>query len=295
MASTLSTLQTGGTVVAPPRFNPLNFWPVVKEHNVTWFSATADDRTRRCWTTRAQHEAGGARDAALHPELQRGAAAPVVMDELEQQFGVPVLEAYGMTEAAHQMASNPLPPGNRLPVRRSDRGRASRSPIMDEEGTLLITGERGEVVIRGENVITGYENNPEANATSFTNGWFRTGDEGMLDGDGYLTLTGRLKEMINRSGEKISPLEIDNALLDHPAVGLGRGLRECRTRRTARRLRPVVLTGEVTPQELVAFCRTKLADYKCPRVIHVMRGDPARARRARSRRRFLTEMFSKGA
>ena len=140
------------------------------------------------------------------------------MDELEQQFGVPVLEAYGMTEAAHQMASNPLPPGNRLPGAVGP-GTGVEVAIMDEEGTLLITGERGEVVIRGDNVITGYENNPEANATSFTNGWFRTGDEGMLDGDGYLTLTGRLKEMINRSGEKISPLEIDNALLDHPAVG----------------------------------------------------------------------------
>ncbi|MDE2802355.1 MAG: AMP-binding protein, partial [Chloroflexota bacterium] len=213
VASTLSTLQTGGTVVAPPRFNPLNFWPVVKEHNVTWYSAVP-----------TMHQALLARARSTKPEVPEtlrfirscsAALPPVVMDELEQQFGVPVLEAYGMTEAAHQMSSNPLPPGNRLPGAVGP-GTGVEIAIMDEEGTLLISGERGEVVIRGENVISGYENNPEANATSFTNGWFRTGDEGMLDNDGYLTLTGRLKEIINRSGEKISPLEIDNALLDHP-------------------------------------------------------------------------------
>ena len=291
VASTLSTLQTGGTVVAPPRFNPLNFWPVVKEHNVTWFSAVP-----------TMHQALLSRARSTKPEVPEtlrfirscsAALPPVVMDELEQQFGVPVLEAYGMTEAAHQMASNPLPPGNRLPGAVGP-GTGVGVAIMDEEGTLLLTGERGEVVIRGDNVITGYENNPEANASSFTNGWFRTGDEGMLDTDGYLTLTGRLKEMINRSGEKISPLEIDNALLDHPAVGEAVAFGVPHTTHGEEASAAVVLTGEVTPQELVAFCRTKLADYKCPRVIHVMEAIP-RGPTGKISRRFLTEMFSKGA
>src|SRR5207253_4803126 len=107
----------------------------------------------------------------------------------------PVLEAYGMTEAAHQMASNPLPPGARKPGS-VGRGTNVQVSIMTE-GKHLARGERGEVVIKGPNVITGYENNPEANATSFVDGWFRTGDQGVLDDDGYLTLVGRLKEMIN--------------------------------------------------------------------------------------------------
>ena len=116
----------------------------------------------------------------------------------------------------------------------------------------------------------------------------------MLDGDGYLTLTGRLKEMINRSGEKISPLEIDNALLDHPAVGEAVAFGVPHQTHGEEASAAVVLTGEVTPQELVAFCRTKLADYKCPRVIHVMEAIP-RGATGKIQRRFLTEMFSKGA
>src|SRR5581483_3450250 len=137
--------------------------------------------------------------------------------DLEDAFGAPVLEAYGMTEASHQMASNPLPPGERRPGSVGVGTNVGIS-IMDANGTHLAPGERGEVVIQGANVITGYENNPEANAVSFTNGWFRTGDQGVLDDRGYLTLVARIKELINRGGEKISPREIDEVLLTHPAV-----------------------------------------------------------------------------
>jgi acyl-CoA synthetase (AMP-forming)/AMP-acid ligase II len=142
---------------------------------------------------------------------------PQVMTALEAAFGVPVIEAYGMTEAAHQMASNPLPP---RPHFAGSVGIAAgpEIAIMDEAGTLLAPGALGEIVIRGRNVTAGYENNPSANATAFTGGWFRTGDQGVLDDQGYLRLTGRLKEIINRGGEKISPLEVDAVLMDHPAV-----------------------------------------------------------------------------
>ena len=143
------------------------------------------------------------------------------MHDLEAAFGAPVLEAYGMTEAAHQMSSNPLPPAPHLPGS-VGIGTDVKITIRDGEGKVLPAGERGEVCIQGPNVITGYENNPEANATAFFEGsWFRTGDQGMLDENGYLTLTGRLKEMINRGGEKISPREIDEVLLG-PSLG-GRG------------------------------------------------------------------------
>ena len=140
-----------------------------------------------------------------------------MMAQMERVFGAPVLEAYGMTEASHQMSSNPLPPPARKPGSVGP-GTGVKIGIMDDAGNLLPAGERGEVVIQGPNVVSGYENNPEANAKSFTNGWFRTGDQGFLDADGYLTLTGRIKELINRGGEKIGPREIDEVLLAHPAV-----------------------------------------------------------------------------
>ncbi|MQG76515.1 MAG: AMP-binding protein [SAR202 cluster bacterium] len=290
VASTLSTFFSGGTVVVPPRFNPMNFWPVVKDHGVTWYSAVPS--IHQALLTRAR---SGKPDVPETLRFIRSCSAslpPIVMDELESQFGVPVVEAYGMTEAAHQMSSNPLPPGNRLPGAVGP-GTGVEVAIMDEEGTLLVVGERGEVVIKGDNVITGYENNPEANATSFTNGWFRTGDEGVMDANGFLALTGRLKEMINRSGEKISPREIDEVLMDHPAVGEAVAFGVAHRIHGEEAAAAVVLTGEVTTEELIAFCKEKLADFKVPRTIHVMEEIP-RGPTGKISRRFLTESFSKG-
>src|SRR5262249_30626059 len=130
--------------------------------------------------------------------------APQLMSEMETTFGAPVLEAYGMTEAAHQMASNPLPPNERKPGS-VGRGTAVDIAILDEAGNVLRAGATGEVSIKGPNVFRGYEGNVQANSESFSKGWFRTGDQGILDDDGYLTLVGRIKELINRGGEKISP------------------------------------------------------------------------------------------
>src|SRR5438046_1253850 len=146
-----------------------------------------------------------------------GALPPPVMTGLEETFGVPVIESYGMTEAAHQMASNPLPPRARKP---GSVGLATglEVAILDEAGETLASGRTGEVAIRGPNVTCGYVNNSEANATAFCRGWFRTGDQGHLDGEGYLFITGRLKELINRGGEKIAPREIDEVLLAYPGV-----------------------------------------------------------------------------
>ena len=141
-----------------------------------------------------------------------------VLLELEETFGVPVVEAYAMTEASHQMTCNQLPPGKRKP---GTVGCAAgpEVAIMDEQAAkLLPQGQTGEVVIRGGNVTSGYENNPKANSECFVDGWFRTGDQGVMDEDSYLTITGRLKEIINRGGEKISPREVDDVLMDHAAV-----------------------------------------------------------------------------
>jgi acyl-CoA synthetase (AMP-forming)/AMP-acid ligase II len=194
-----------------------------------------------------------------------------VIAELEKVFGAPLIESYGMTEAAHQMASNPLPPAKRIP---GSVGIAAgpEVAIMDDDGNLLPPGTIGEVVIRGENVTVGYENNEKANATAFTNGWFRTGDQGAMTVDGYLSLTGRLKEIINRGGEKISPLEVDEVLMDHPAVQqvvtfamphakLGEDVAAAVVLREGQAL---------TERELRDFAATKLADFKVPRKVLFM-------------------------
>ena len=216
IAAVASSLGAGASVCCTPGFNAFRFFAWFDEARPTWYTAVP-----------TMHQAllplaGRNRDAIARARLRfiRSSSAslpPQVMTALEETFGAPVIEAYGMTEAAHQMASNPLPP---RPHFAGSVGIAAGPEIgiMDEDGTLLPAGAIGEVVIRGRNVTAGYENNPEANATAFTNGWFRTGDQGALDGQGYLRLTGRLKEIINRGGEKVSPLEVDAVLMDHPAV-----------------------------------------------------------------------------
>jgi acyl-CoA synthetase (AMP-forming)/AMP-acid ligase II len=194
-----------------------------------------------------------------------------VLQELEDTFGAPVIESYGMTEAAHQMTSNLLPPGKRKP---GSVGVAAGPEVrvIDAEGNPVPAGATGEVAIRGENVTSGYENNPKANAEAFTQGWFRTGDQGVMDAEGYLTITGRLKEIINRGGEKISPREVDEVLLDHPAVAqcctfalphdkLGEDVA------AAVVLREGAQAGE---KELREFVAARLADFKVPRKVLIL-------------------------
>jgi acyl-CoA synthetase (AMP-forming)/AMP-acid ligase II len=194
-----------------------------------------------------------------------------VIGELEKIFNAPLIESYGMTEAAHQMASNPLPPAKRIP---GSVGVAAGPEvgIMDNEGNLLPSGIIGEVVIRGENVTLGYENNPKANAEAFVNGWFRTGDQGSLTGDGYLTLTGRLKEIINRGGEKISPLEVDEVLMHHPAVMQVVTFAMPHDKLGEDVAAAVVLREgfSLSENELRDFAGTKLAAFKVPRKILFM-------------------------
>jgi acyl-CoA synthetase (AMP-forming)/AMP-acid ligase II len=173
-----------------------------------------------------------------------------------------------MTEAAHQMASNPLPPRVRKP---GTVGPAAgpEIAIMDDKGAILGEGETGEVVIRGRNVTPGYDKNPEANAKSFTDGWFRTGDQGHLDHDGYLTITGRLKEIINRGGEKISPREIDEVLLDHPAVAQAVTFAMPHDKLGEDVAAAIVLRegATATEKEIREFAAAKLADFKVPRKV----------------------------
>ena len=274
VASTLATFQSGGTVVVPPKFNPLSFWATVREHGATWYSAVPTIH-QLLWSRAKGARPSGAEQLRFIRSCS-ASLAPQLMADMEATFGAPVLEAYGMTEAAHQMASNPLPP---LPHKPGSvgRGTAVDIAILDEAGNLLPPGATGEVSIKGPNVFSGYEGNAEANAESFSNGWFRTGDQGMLDDEGYLTLVGRIKELINRGGEKISPREIDEALLRHPAVAeaccfgipdrvYGEGVAAA-----------VVLKDQATEKDLIAHCRSSLSDFKCPTKIFVMDAIPRTA------------------
>ena len=275
VASTLATFFTGGTVVVPPKFNPLSFWSTVREYRATWYSAVPTIHQ----VLLARAKAGKRPDGAEHLRFVRScsaALAPQTMADLEDRFGVPVLEAYGMTEAAHQMASNPLPPSARKPGS-VGRGTAVEIAILNDAGDLLPAHTTGEVSIKGPNVFGGYEGNAEANLSSFSNGWFRTGDQGYLDDDGYLTLVGRLKELINRGGEKISPREIDEALLTHAAVAeavcFGKPDRTYGEEVVA----AVVLKDTTNEKDLIAHCRTSLSDFKCPKKIYIVDAIPRTA------------------
>ena len=274
VASTLATLSTGGTVVVPSKFNPLSFWPIVREHRATWYSAVPT--IHQVLLSRAKNSRPSGAEHLRFIRSCSAALAPQTMADVEERFGVPILEAYGMTEAAHQMASNPLPPSARK-AGSVGRGTAVDIAILDQAGHVLSPGEIGEVSIKGANVFGGYEGNAEANAESFSNGWFRTGDQGYLDNEGYLTLVGRIKELINRGGEKISPREIDEALLTHPAVAeavcfgipdrvYGEGVAAA-----------VVLKADATEKELITHCRSSLSDFKCPTTIYIVETIPRTA------------------
>jgi acyl-CoA synthetase (AMP-forming)/AMP-acid ligase II len=290
VASTLATLSTGGTVVVPTKFNPLSFWRVARDYGATWYSAVPT--LHQLLLARADPAAGKPAGAERLRFIRSCSASlpPQVMHDLEAAFGAPVLEAYGMTEAAHQMASNPLPPAQRKPGSVGP-GTEVRISIMDAEGRHLPVGERGEVVIQGPNVITGYENNPEANATSFVDGWFRTGDQGFLDADGYLTLVARLKELINRGGEKVSPRDIDEVLLTHPAVAEAVCFGVPHPTWGEEVAAAVVLREKVSEADLLAYCRERLADYKRPKQIFVTETIP-RTATGKIQRRVVAQAFS---
>ena len=216
MAACLSSISAGASVISTPGFDRSAFFQWIEEFHPTWY--TAVPTMHQAIVAEAERHPGLATHAKFR--FVRSSSAPLpsgLMRQLERTFSAPVIESYGMTEASHQMTSNPLPPASRKP---GSVGVAAgpRVAVMDETGTLLSPGRLGEVVIQGKNVTLGYENDPAADRGAFTNGFFRTGDQGYLDEDGYLFITGRLKELINRGGEKVAPREIDEALLEHPAV-----------------------------------------------------------------------------
>ncbi len=274
MAATLSPVSVGASVFCTPGFNALKFFAWLDEARPSYYTAVP-----------TMHQAILAR-ASRNREVidvislrfirsSSSALPPQVMEELEEVFGVPVVEAYAMTEAAHQMTCNPLPPRER----KAGTVGVSAGPevsIMDEAGNHLKADLVGEIVIRGDNVTVGYEKNPEANKEAFTDGWFRTGDQGVMDAAGYLTITGRLKEIINRGGEKISPREVDEVIMDHPAIQQVVAFAVPHDKLGEQVAVAAVLREgmEATPQEIKEFARVRLADFKVPKEILILEEIP---------------------
>src|SRR5262245_3855567 len=288
IGATLSTLHTGGAVVVPAKFSAGAFWQLASKYDVTWYSAVPT--IHQILLARADQD-NAPRGGLRFIRSCSSALAPALFQQMEGRFGTPVLEAYGMTEAAHQMTSNPLPPGPRK-AGFVGKGTGVDIVVLDEQGQILPAGKQGEVSIRGNNVMHGYLNNPEANASSICNGYFRTGDQGLLDDNGYLMLTGRLKELINRGGEKISPLEVDAALLEHPAVAEAVSFAAPDAKYGEEVHAAVVLKGTATPAEIQAHCQERLADFKVPKVIHVTDAVP-RTATGKIQRRHVAAHFLK--
>ena len=213
LAGFLAPLHASSSIIIPPRFSASEFWSVFTKHSANWYTAVP---------TIHQILLRNPLPSPL-PRIRfiRSCSSPLspkVFHELETKLHAPVLEAYAMSEAAHQMTTNPLPPGKRFPGS-VGLGYGVEVAILDDAGKELSRGSEGEICIRGENVTKGYLNNPSANASSFTSsGFFRTGDQGAMDKEGYIRITGRIKELINKAGEKISPIEIDNIVASRPAV-----------------------------------------------------------------------------
>ncbi|HEX7545739.1 MAG TPA: acyl--CoA ligase [Gemmatimonadaceae bacterium] len=277
MASLLAPLSAGGTVCCTPGFNALKFFSWLGEVNPTWY--TAVPTMHQAILLRAPKNAAVVAASRLRfIRSSSSALPPTVLAELERVFRAPLVEAYGMTEASHQMASNPLPPAPRKPGTVGvPAGPEIR--VVDEGGRTVPSGSKGEIVIRGGNVMAAYENNPAANDTGFIDGWFRTGDVGTMDDDGYLSIVGRLKEIINRGGEKISPREVDEIIMEHPAV------HQCVTFAVPHEMLGedvaaaiVLREGQVVDErELRQFAAVRLADFKVPRKILIVKEIPVGA------------------
>ena len=284
----LSSLAAGASVFCAPDFYAPKFLEWMEEFRPTWYTAAP-----------AIHQAILERAASHREVVQRSplrfirsCSAPLrvaLMAELERKFKAPVIEAYGMTEAAHQIASNPL---DRRKAGSVGVAAGPEVAILDEAGDRLPVGQVGEIAIRGANVIQGYDGAAEIDREAFTHGWLRTGDLGYLDGDGYLFITGRLKEIVNRGGEKISPEEIEEALLAHPAVAEAAAFAVFHVTLGEEVAAAVVLRedGAPTEQEIRDFVAERLSDFKVPKRVVVVRELPKTAS-GKIRRRDLAEQL----
>ncbi|ODQ79290.1 hypothetical protein BABINDRAFT_37791 [Babjeviella inositovora NRRL Y-12698] len=285
----LSTLYTNGAAIIPPKFSAKAFWGDFAAGDATWYSAVPTIHTILLNTPPP------AKTKIRFIRSCSAALAPVTLARLEEKFGVPVLEAYAMTEAAHQMCLNPL--AAQGPHKAGTVGLAQGAievVILSAEGDQVLgRGEVGEIAIRGENVTRGYLNNPAANAEAFSQqGYFRTGDQGKFDSEGYLTITGRIKELINRGGEKISPIELDGLMLAHPAVGeaVSFGVEDAKYGQVVQAAVVLKKGASLSEKEFQAYLRKKVAAFKVPERIYFVEALPKTAT-GKIQRRIIAQAF----
>ncbi len=268
VAAMLSTLSVGAAIWCAPGFNGLKFFGWLGEAKATWM--TAVPTIYQAILGRADRNGDAITAHPFRFLRSSSAAMPTsVLERLEQAFHAPVVESYGMTEAAQQICANPLPPHNRKPGT-VGLPAGPEVIILDEQGSPLATGTTGEVSIRGDNVMGGYFDNPTANAEAFSDGWLRTGDLGWLDDDGYLTLVGRAKEIINRGGEKISPAEVEDVFLRHKAVREAAVFALPHPSLGEEPAAAVVVDGDASTDEIREFVASQLAGFKVPRRVIVV-------------------------
>lgn len=289
VGATFSTLHTGGTIVYQPRFSASKFWSQVKEYKVTWYTASPTIH-RILLKRKADGEI-----AVGQLRFVRSSSASLgadTLNELEESFGTVVLEAYGMTEAANQASCNPLPPRARK-VGSIGVPTGVEIRIVDKSGNEAIAGRSGEVLVRGRSMMHGYHNKPEANLTAFSDDWFRTGDEGYLDEDGYLFLVGRIKELISRGGEKFAPAEVEEVLLRHPGVDEAAcfGVPD---EKYGEEVHAAIVAKEgasIDTDELAAFCAKHLNAIKIPKKFFLIESIP-RTPTNKIQRQQLVQMLS---
>ena len=269
-----ASAKVGASVCASNGFNALKFLDLAETQNITWYSGVPT--MHQAILLRAQKNSDKAKKLNLRFIRSSSASLPpAIFEQLNDIFQTPVIEAYGMTEATHQMASNPLPPAIQKPGL-VGMPAGPEICIMNDKNEKLSQGEIGEICIKGDNVTNGYENNPEANKQSFVNNWFRTGDEGFFDKDGYLKISGRLKEIINKGGEKISPLEVDNILMDFPPIdqALCFGYKDKMLGEDIAAAIKLKENKSCTEDDIKSYANEKLAKFKIPKKIFIVEDIP---------------------
>ena len=269
-----ASAKVGASVCASNGFNALKFLDLAETQNITWYSGVPT--MHQAILLRAQKNSDKAKKLNLRFIRSSSASLPpAIFEQLNDIFETPVIEAYGMTEATHQMASNPLPPAIQKPGL-VGMPAGPEICIMNDKNEKLPQGEIGEICIKGDNVTNGYENNPEANKQSFVNDWFRTGDEGFFDEDGYLKISGRLKEIINKGGEKISPLEVDNILMDFPPIdqALCFGYKDKMLGEDIAVAIKLKENKSCTEDDIKSYANEKLAKFKIPKKIFIVKDIP---------------------
>ncbi|SEO02454.1 non-ribosomal peptide synthetase [Bradyrhizobium sp. OK095] len=285
----LTALAAGSSVICTDGFDALSFFGWMRELRPTWY--TAVPTIHRALLTAAEADPDRARSSSLRVIRSASSSlAPAILNGLEAMFGVPVLETYGMTESASQIAANPF---ELRKIGSVGRAAGPEIAIMDETGRTLAPGGHGEIVLRGANMSRGYYNDEAATQAAFRNGWFRTGDLGYLDADGYLFIVGRIKDVINRGGQKISPLEVEEVLLSHPAV-LEAGVFAVAHQKLGENVAAVVVlrpNSEVTSDQLRQFARKRLAAYKVPSLIRSVAALPKGAS-GKVKRNALTDLIA---